>query len=189
MIIMKYKYAFKTDKENVVKVVGRDLGISTKQAIEMCSFIKGKTVTKAKGILEKVKEKKLAVPYKRFTNAIGHKKGMAAGRYPFNTSDAFLMLLNSLEANAQNKGLGTNLTIIHACAQEAARPWHYGRRRRIKMKRSHVELAAQEVEAKPKKAEHKDHKPVEHKPAEHKTEHKTEQPKAAKKTAKKVTSQ
>jgi large subunit ribosomal protein L22 len=145
---MKYKYAFKTDKENVVKVVGRDLGISTKQAIEVCSFIKGKSIAKAKGMLGLVKEKKLAVPYKRFTNAIGHKKGMAAGRYPLNTSDAFLTLLNSLEANAQNKGLGTNLTIIHACAQEAARPYHYGRRRRVKMKRSHVELAAQETEAK-----------------------------------------
>ena len=47
---MKYRYAFKTDKEDIVKVVGRDLGISTKQAIEICSFIKKTSLRKARAI-------------------------------------------------------------------------------------------------------------------------------------------
>ncbi|MBN1792348.1 50S ribosomal protein L22 [Candidatus Woesearchaeota archaeon] len=148
----RYNYAFKTEKENVVKTVGRDLNLSPKQAIEICKFINGKEVAKAKGILEKVKEKKLAVPFTRATNGAGHKPGMSAGKYPFKGSIEFLQLLKQLEANAQNKGLSSNLIIIHACAQRASEPFKYGRKRRVQMKRCHVELAAQEFEQKKAKA-------------------------------------
>ncbi|MFH0870827.1 MAG: 50S ribosomal protein L22 [archaeon] len=149
---MKYKYAFKSEKENVAKVVGRDLSMSRKQAIEMCSFIKNKPLVKAKVLMEGVKEKRIAVPFNRFTEGAGHKKGMSGGRYPFNGSKIFLMLLNSLEANAQNKGLGQNLMIVHACAQRATQPSHSGRKRGIKMKRCHIEIVAQEMEPEKKKA-------------------------------------
>jgi large subunit ribosomal protein L22 len=145
---MKYKYAFKSDKENIVKVVGRDLGISTKQAIELCSYIRGMRLKNAITLLEKVMKKQAAVPFKRFTEGAGHKKGFGAAKYPLRASEQFLALLKSLEANAQNKGLSADLKIIHACAQRAAEPFHYGRKRRIKMKRTHVEIAAEEQEAK-----------------------------------------
>ncbi len=143
---MKYNYAFKSDKENVVKVVGRDIGISAKQSIEMCSFIKNMRLEKARALLERVVKKQLAVPFKRFTEGAGHKKGMSAGKYPVTASKQFLKLLKALEANAQNKGLSSELKIIHACAQKASRPLHYGRKRGIKMKRTHIELAAEEIE-------------------------------------------
>jgi len=148
---MKYKYAFKSEKENIAKVVGRDLSMSRKQAIEMCSFIKNKPLAKAKVLMEGVKEKRIAVPFNRFTEGAGHKKGISGGRYPFNGSKIFLMLLNSLETNAQNKGLGQNLMIVHACAQHAAQPFHSGRKRRIHMKRCHIEIVAQEIEHENKK--------------------------------------
>lgn len=149
---MKYRYAFRTDKENVVKVVGRDVNMSRKQAIEMCDFVRNKPVAKMIPILEKVQDQKLAIPFHRFTEGAGHKKGvgMASGKYPFTGSAVFISLLKSLETNAQNKGLGSNLLIIHACAQQATRPFHSGRKRRIRMKRVHVELAAEEMES-PKK--------------------------------------
>ena len=153
---MKYNYAFKSDKENVVKAVGRDLGISTKTAIEMCAFIRGMPLAKATAILEKVMDKEIAVPFKRFTEGAGHKKGIAAGKHPLRASQEFLKLFKALEANAQNKGLSSSLRIIHACAQQAARPLHYGRKRRIRMKRTHLELAAQEIE--PAKKETKEAK-------------------------------
>jgi large subunit ribosomal protein L22 len=138
--------------------VGRDAEISTRQAIEICSFIRGLPLAKAKAMLEKVMDKKLAVPFRRFTNGAGHKKGIGSGKHPLKASIVFIGLLNSLEANAQNKGLGTNLVIVHACAQEASRPYHYGRKRRIKVKRTHVELAAQEVEESKKQEKKQDAK-------------------------------
>jgi hypothetical protein len=57
-------------------------------------------------------------------------------------------MLKQLETNASNKGLGSNLIIIHACAQRASEPFHYGRKRRVQHKRCHVEIAAKEVDAK-----------------------------------------
>jgi large subunit ribosomal protein L22 len=144
----KYKYAFKSDKENVVKVVGRDIGISTRHAIEICSFIKGRQLKSAMALLEKTVRKEFAIPFKRFTEGAGHKKGMSSGKYPVKASMQFLELMKALEANAQNKGLNSELKIIHACAQKAAEPFHYGRKRRIRMKRTHIEIAAEEVEAK-----------------------------------------
>jgi large subunit ribosomal protein L22 len=144
----RYKYAFKSDKENVVKTVGRDIALSPKHAIEICKFVKGKTTEKAKMILEKVQEKKIAIPFTRATEGAGHKQGMSSGKYPLNGATEFLKLIKQLEANAQNKGLSANLIIIHACSQRASEPYHSGRKRRVQMKRSHVELAAMEIEEK-----------------------------------------
>ncbi len=153
---MKHRYAFKTEKENIVKAVGRDIGISTKQAIEICAYIKGMPVKKATVLLENVALKKAAIPFRRFTEGAGHQKGMGAAKYPLKAAKQFLALLKALEANAQNKGLSSDLKIIHACAQKAAEPFHYGRKRRIKMKRTHVELAAEELETKKEKEKGKD---------------------------------
>lgn len=155
---MKYKYAFKSDKENIVKVVGRDLGISSKHAIELCLHIKGMELKKARDLLEKVMRQERAIPFKRFTEGAGHKKGMSSAKYPLRASQQFLFLLKALEANAQNKGLSSELKIIHACAQKAAEPLHYGRKRRIRMKRAHVEIAAEEMETKKEKEAKKDKK-------------------------------
>nr|AJS12865.1 LSU ribosomal protein L17e L22p [uncultured archaeon] len=174
---MRYRYAFKSDKENIVKVVGRDLGISTKQAIELCSFIKGLELKKARELLEKVMQKKLAVPFKKFTEGAGHKKGMSSGKYPLNASEHFLALLKALEANAQNKGLSSELKIIHACAQKAPRQFHYGRKRRIKMKRTHVEIAAEEIEAKKERETKKDKRAEKNQPEKIANEKKVEESK------------
>jgi large subunit ribosomal protein L22 len=138
--------------ENQAKIVGKDLSISTKQSIEIANFIRGKNIEKAKNELQKVIEKKLAIPFRRYNRDMGHKKGnIAAGRYPQNAAKEFLNLLNGLEANAQNKGLSTNLIIKTIIPNKASRPWHYGRRRRIKMKRTHIEIIAEEVKKENKK--------------------------------------
>jgi len=157
---MKHNYAYNEKKENIAKVVGRDLNLSTKQSIEICNYIRKKELVKAKNQLEKVLKKELAIPFKRFTEGAGHKKRTGPGKYPLKASKQILMLLKSLEANAQNKGLSTNLKIIHVCAQQAAKPMRSGRRR-TEMKRSHVEIVAEEI---PKKKE----KPKTTKPSEKK---------------------
>mgnify|MGYP001596982172 FL=1 len=70
---------------------------------------------------------------------------MAAGRYPFKASRHILTLLSSLEANAQNKGLNVgSLYLKSIITNRASRPYHFGRMRRIKMKRTHIQIIATE---------------------------------------------
>src|SRR3989344_1706060 len=95
-------------------IKGNNLGISRKASIEICSFIRNKTTENAKKILEKVIQKKEAVPFKRFTGNIAHKRGnIAAGRYPIKASQAILNLIKGVEANARHKGMSSNLVIDH----------------------------------------------------------------------------
>jgi len=147
------KFAMQNYKsEHMARVLGRDLSISTKQSIEVCNFIRKKTVKKAKALLNRVIEEKEAVPFKRFNKDMGHKPGIAAGRFPQKTTKQIIGLLDEVEANAQNKGLDVdNLYINHICAHKASAPWHYGRQRRIKMKRTHIEIVVEEKETKKEK--------------------------------------
>lgn len=134
--------------EHGARVIGRDLPISTKQAIEICNFIRKKNLQKVKEILSRVIAMKTAIPFKKFKRDVGHKRGrIAAGRYPVKSAQYILKLLNALEISAQNKGLDPNSLFIKTIiANKASRPWHYGRQRRIKMKRTHVEIIAEEKE-------------------------------------------
>jgi len=73
------KYAFQGfNKELMARAVGRDLTVSTKQAIEICNYLRKRKLAQAKMLLEKVIEKKQAVPFKRFVNGLGHKAGKMA---------------------------------------------------------------------------------------------------------------
>jgi|SRR3989344_894874 len=138
---MDYKYAMQVENENSARAVGKSLPISNKQSVEICGFIRGKKLQKAKDMLKQVIEKKMAVPYKRYNQDVGHKTGIAAGRYPMNASKNILALLEGVEANAQFKGLNTsNLVIKHICAHKAAKQWHYGRKRRRVMKKATIEV-------------------------------------------------
>ncbi|MBI4150418.1 50S ribosomal protein L22 [Candidatus Woesearchaeota archaeon] len=147
----RYNYAFQSfDPEHMARAVGRDLGISPKHSIELCRFLKNKNVQKAKTILNDVIAKKQAVPSKIFTGGASHRKGkMAGGRYPVTAASALLSIIENAEANAQQKGLNTaNLVVMHLCAQRASRPFHAGRFRGRKMKRSHIEVVVAEQQQK-----------------------------------------
>jgi large subunit ribosomal protein L22 len=140
---MKYRYATKI--ENSAKAVGRFLPISTKKAIEICNMIRGKKADTAAKMLQEVVDKKRAVPIKKFARGgTGHRKGMGPGRYPEKACKNILAVLKSATANAQAKGMG-HLVIKGINAQRAAKAWHYGRQRRRKMKRTHVEIVLTEL--------------------------------------------
>jgi large subunit ribosomal protein L22 len=158
-----YKYAHEGyDAEKMARAVGRDVAISTKQAIEICSLLRKQNLQKAKQLMEDAIVKKTPVRFNRFTNGIGHRKGnIAAGAYPVKAATAILRLLKSVEVNAQNKGLNTGqLAIIHLCAHKASRPMHYGRKGRAEFKRTHVEIvvAEQRKERKAKSGKVEKHK-------------------------------
>ncbi len=148
-------------ENKTTKVTGLDLPVSTKHVIEISNFIKHKNLQKAKVLLEQVLKFKIAVPYTRFNKNVGHRSGdIAAGRYPIKAAKEILNLLNSLEANAQNQGLDTSSLIIsEIIPNKASRPWHYGRQRRRKMKRTHIKIVAKEVAKKTLKKETKSAKP------------------------------
>ena len=135
--------------EHIAIVRGLDLPISMKISSEICKFIKGKNLIKAKAQLEQVLEQKIAIPYTRYHREVSHKpgKGLGAGRYPVKTTKHFIQLLDSLQANAENKGLNTeNLVIDFASANQGPKIWHSSRHRGRRMKRAHVELRVKEEE-------------------------------------------
>lgn len=128
------------------KVSGRNLSISTKHAVVISNYIRGKKLSWAKKKLAEVLEYKTAVPFTVHNKKIGHRKGhVSSGRYPINATKEVIALLNSVEANAQNKGLDTeSLVISSIIPNHASRPWHYGRQRRTRMKRTHLEIIVEE---------------------------------------------
>ncbi len=148
----KYKYSQKNLKENQARSVARDASVSVKTSVETVKFLKGKTTKRATAYLEKVLEKKIAIPYTRFTDGVGHRagNGITSGRYPQKLSKVLINLIKNVEANASMKGLGEELKIVYFVAHKAATPMHYGRHPRREMKRTHVELIVEEVEAKKK---------------------------------------
>lgn len=147
---MQYKYAQKVEAPHA-KAVGPDLSISTKHSIEICRWIRGKKVQKAKDMLNMAMEKKVAVPFKRFKGDIGHKPGMMAGRYPVKACKEILTIIESAEANAQAKGLSTEDCILHILCHKAAKVRRYGRNIGRFAKRTTIEAVLEEK----KKAEKK----------------------------------
>ena len=147
------------NKENMARTIGRALPISFKHSIEICNFIRNKDVNYARNVLSKVIEQKQAVPLRRFNANTGHKKNIAAGRYPKKASIEILSLINSVEANAQFKGLNTaNLVITHINANKASKVMRFGRKRSRESKRTSVEIVVQEKAD--KKSEGKENKEV-----------------------------
>ena len=133
------------NKEHMARAIGMSLPISFKQSVEVCSYIEGKSTSDVKKLLQNVIEHKAAIPFKRFNRDLGHKKGIGPARYPEKTSGELIKLIESVEANAQFKGLNTsNLVITHISAHRPGKAWHYGRKSRRVMKRTNVEVVVEE---------------------------------------------
>ena len=128
-------------KNNVVKkteavVNGKNVPISTKQAVAICNYIKRKDIDKAIFMLEEVKNFKKAVPMK---GELPHRKGkIMSGRYPINAVSEFIKLLKSLKSNNKINELELEKYVLFCKANIAPRP--YRRFGRTKFKRTHVTL-------------------------------------------------
>jgi large subunit ribosomal protein L22 len=153
----------KTGNEHMAKAKSTNLSISTKHSIEISRELRYKNTSVAKKILENVVSMKRAMPMRRFNQDVGHKKGMAAGRYPVKAATEFLKIVKSVEANAQNKGLNTtNLKITKIISNKASIPFTGGRQR-TGTKRTNVEIEVEEVATK-KNKEAKNVQKIETKP-------------------------
>ncbi len=111
---MKLNYSIEPEPEKTSKAMGKELHISKKHAHEIASTITGMKLDAARGFLENVVALKQAVPYKRYTRNVPHRKGMCTGRYPQKAAKEFLKVLKNAESNATYKGLDSeNLKIAH----------------------------------------------------------------------------
>ena len=123
-------------KRDYALVNGKSVPISTKDAKYICKFIKNKTTLKAIEDLEEVLRLKKPVPMK---GEIPHRKGrIMSGRFPSRASTHFIMLLKSLQGNA-NMHEVENPFICEAIANQAQRPFG---RSGIKRKRTHIKIKA-----------------------------------------------
>lgn len=154
------KYATPYDEKKMARAMGIALPISMKKTVEVCKFVRGRQVADAIRLLGLVQNEKIAVPFSRYAKGgTGHKPGIGPGRYPKKVCIEVVKLLNNVSANAKNKGLdATRLVISGIVAKKGANTWHFGRQRRRRMKRTHVEVVVTESQqttakkSQPKKA-------------------------------------
>lgn len=138
----KINYSIKGfDEKNMAKARLNNVEASFKISIEISNMLRYKSTTRAKIILNEVIALKTAVPYKRFNMDVAHKKGIGPGRYPVKPAKQFLALVKLAEANAENKGLSSDLKIVHLAANKGTTQWHHGRQSKRQMKACHIEIA------------------------------------------------
>lgn len=153
------KKSVKKIKKEEVYVNAKSIPISTKYAMSICKFIKGKRIGDAIRDLEQVMLLKKAVPMKgEYSHRKG--KGMSGGAFPQRAAGHFIVLLKSLAGNANNHEINEPI-IVEASANWAPAP--RGRFGRVKRKRTHITLRAIEMKIKDKKNKKSEEKKVEDK--------------------------
>ena len=141
------KKPVKKIKKSEVYVNAKGVPISTKYAMSICKFVKGKRIGDAIRDLEQVMLLKKAVPMKgEYSHRKG--KGMSGGAFPQRAAGYFIVLLKSLAGNANNHEINEPI-IVEATANWAPAP--RGRFGRVKRKRTHITLRAIEMKIKEKK--------------------------------------
>ncbi|MBU0470440.1 MAG: 50S ribosomal protein L22 [Nanoarchaeota archaeon] len=134
----------KTEQKNFAVAKALSLSISTKHCIELCDALRYKNTSYAKQYLAEVIDLKRPVPFKKFYRNVGHKVGMAAGRFPKKAAKELLKVIESVEANAQFKGMNTSqLKITKLLANKGSIPFTGGRHHRG-TKRTSLEVEVSE---------------------------------------------
>jgi large subunit ribosomal protein L22 len=149
-----WKYSVQgLDPDKTAIASGRDLRIKPKTAREICNHIKGMKLEEAKTFLVDVIDKKQAVPYYRYRGKVPHRKqlsGHDAGRFPEKAAGEILKILDSVEANAEFKGLyADRLRIVHMAAHRGRVirkfiPRAFGRASPYYKHLTHIEVAVEE---------------------------------------------
>jgi len=145
-------YAYQGKDEKAVKAQAVGLSISTKESYEIANAIRGMNVVSAKKMLEEVLQLKTPIKYRRYIHrsGVGHRKGgYGPGRYPKNSSEEFIKLLNLLQANAKFKGLNPEkLMLKHIASHKGADVRHSFKGAPHSTSTTHLEIVAIEQEPK-----------------------------------------
>jgi len=145
-----WRYAVKDlDPDVSVRASLREADLSPKWSREVCAAIRGKSLEQARRLLEDVINMRRMIPYRRYRKLRAHhSQTRGPGGYPVKVAKALLKLLDSLEANAEFKGLDTDrLLLIHAQVHKARViqkyfPRAFGRASPHNRTLVHIELAA-----------------------------------------------
>ena len=153
----KYSFHFR-DESKTAKAMMWDVPVHPKIMREVAEAIRGMKLKQAKAYLERVIEKKEAVPFRRAHGKQAHRRGLAdkwgwpVGRYPVKAAKYMLKLLNQVEANAEYKDLDTDkLKIVAVVVHKGITlkrwmPRAFGRATPKNRVHSHVEIAVEEVD-------------------------------------------
>ncbi|KAB3547958.1 MAG: 50S ribosomal protein L22 [ANME-2 cluster archaeon] len=116
----RVNYSRESNPETSSRAMGYELHISPKHSREICAAIKNMRTPVAKQYLADVAVLKRAVPFKRYNDGVGHRRGkMAAGRYPVRASTELLKVLVNAENSAMDKGLEPGrMKISHAATKQ-----------------------------------------------------------------------
>jgi large subunit ribosomal protein L22 len=153
----QFGYAFQSyDKTKHVRASIREKDISHKHAREIAVAIKGRSIEKARELLENVISRREAIPYRRYNNEVAHRSnirdGFFAGRFPKKAASEFLRILDNLESNAEYKGMDLDrLRIVSAAVHQGTKlkrfqPRAMGRSSPKFDTLVHVEVIAQEAD-------------------------------------------
>jgi large subunit ribosomal protein L22 len=146
-----YHYSVKElDETRTVKASLREIDVSPKWSREVCRAIVGLRIPEAKKLMEDVIAMRRMIPYRRYRkNRAHHAETKGAGGYPVKVAKHMLKLLESLEANADFKGLDPDeVVIIHAAAHKARRirkfmPRAFGRATPYDKQLVHIEVVGE----------------------------------------------
>jgi len=136
---------------------GSYLRVSFKNTRETAQAVNGMKLARALQFLENVKEKKEAVPMRRYAGSTGRSAqakqfGATKGRWPQKSAEFLLGLLKNAEANADSKGLDTsNLVISHIQVNQAPKQRRrtyraHGRINPYMSNPCHIEVVVSEAE-------------------------------------------
>ena len=149
-----WKYSIQgLDPDRTAIASSRDLRISPKSTREICNFINGMKLEKAKDVLRDIADLKQPIPFRRYRKKVPHRKGKRgydSGRFPQKAAIKLLELLESVEANAEFKGLfADRLKIIHIAAHRGRVirkfiPRAFGRASPYFKHLTHIEVAVEE---------------------------------------------
>jgi len=155
MVKKDYQIRLRSEK-GFAKAIAKNQPVSTKYSTELCREIKGKRVSDAEAMINRILVKKDFLPLRKYRKKVPHRRGNSVsftktGRYPLKVCGAFLKLLESVKANADFKGLDSeNLLIVHCFASRG-----FGRRgmqpkgriagKRTQRKSTHIEVIATEA--------------------------------------------
>lgn len=146
------RYVIELDKKKSARATAVDTPISPRDALEVVRTIKGMRLETAKNYLELVTKKKKAVPYRKFTDSVSHKRGVGPGRYPVRAAKYILETLNNAENNAEFKQLDSEKLVVKSAVAQPAAPVKYftykafGASGHFYRERVHIQIILEETE-------------------------------------------
>ncbi len=117
----EWRYSVKgLDPDKTVRAMAREIDVSPKHSRELCRAVVGLKLDTAKTLMEDVMNKRKPIPFRRHRKERGHRRGAGGpGGFPVKAARHVLRLLESLESNAEFKGLAPDdIKITHALVQK-----------------------------------------------------------------------